>query len=76
MDASSGRRDAIREMAYIELMIHCEEPGCVEVFETFGTNDPSDPIDEWTESFAIAAREAGWATDAKGRVLCPRRVRA
>ncbi len=67
MDAGSEKTDAIREMAYIELMIYCEEEGCVEVF----AKRPTAPEEEWAERFAREARDAGWATDAKGRVLCP-----
>ncbi|MFZ3000382.1 MAG: hypothetical protein WA071_08625 [Undibacterium umbellatum] len=62
--------DIIKNLAYTELLIACQKPGCQNLFQRTIEEPSADPVDEWAKRMANFAREAGWIVDASGRVLC------
>ena len=63
--------DPIADVAYTELLIACQVDGCPNVFQKSLEEPATDPVELWATAMAKLAREAGWSTDATGRVLCP-----
>ena len=63
--------DPIMIQAYSELMISCQEEGCLESFAEALSQPASDPVEKWAEELSKKARLSGWATNDDGLVLCP-----
>lgn len=59
--------DVLKEMAFVNLAIHCEE--CKMDFQL--SSDPVDPMDEWALFQAEAALADGWKVSDAGLVMCP-----
>lgn len=63
-------QDIIEDLAFTELLTTCQMPGCQSLLLQSAEEPATDPVDEWSERMAKLARDADWAVDASGRVLC------
>jgi len=66
--------DPIQESAYLYCMVWCSNDSCAETLlpADCGFQEPSEPIDEWSQDFAVRARNIGWSATEARVVLCPR----
>lgn len=67
----STSQDPIAELAYTELAIACQKPGCGSIFELSLEVPATDPVETWAVEMARRAREAGWGAGSYGTVQCP-----
>lgn len=63
--------DPIEDLAYTVIIVSCQTPGCLNLFEPSLDEPFTDPIDLWAAEIAVRARHAGWSTGADGSVHCP-----
>lgn len=64
-------KKSVQDLAYTELLVICKVRACLNLFEPSLDEPATDPVDDWAESMAERAIEAGWSADVDGRVLCP-----
>jgi hypothetical protein len=55
----------IKEMAFVNLAVHCEITGDDLDFD----EAPTDPVDKWAARIAEHAMKLGWGCDEWGRVV-------
>lgn len=67
----SNAIDPIEELAYGELLISCQVEGCQNLFQNCLDEPATDPVEVWAKKMAQSARDIGWSSDFKGKVLCP-----
>ena len=63
-------QDIIEDLAFAELLITCQMPGCQSLLQQSAEEPATDPVDEWATRMARFACDDGWAVDESGRVLC------
>ncbi|GKS77070.1 hypothetical protein AVME950_19260 [Acidovorax sp. SUPP950] len=63
--------DPIANLAFTELIITCQADGCLNLFQKSLDEPATDPVEKWSVKMAGLARDAGWGSDAMGKVLCP-----
>jgi hypothetical protein len=63
--------DPIFDIACAELLISCQVDECQNLLAQTLEQPATDPIDVWAKLMSKHAHEAGWSSDADGRVLCP-----
>ncbi|WP_158279171.1 hypothetical protein [Acidovorax sp. CF316] len=63
--------DPIEDIAYTVIIVSCQTPGCLNLFEPSLAEPFTDPIDQWAAEIAVRARKAGWTVGSDGCVHCP-----
>jgi len=63
--------DPIEDLAYTVIIVRCQTPGCLNMFEPSLDEPFTHPIDSWATEIAVRARQAGWINGADGSVHCP-----
>ena len=62
--------DAIWTLAYNELLISCQHPGCSQHFEPSILEVAADPVEVWATAMADRARTTGWTVNIDNLVEC------
>ena len=63
-------QDAIWTLAYNELLISCQRPGCSQLFEPSFREVATDPVEVWATAMADRARRNGWTVSTDDIVEC------
>jgi hypothetical protein len=67
----SDHKNAIKMLAYSELLVSCQTTRCLNVFDKSMQEPATDLVDVWAEKMSKLAQEAGWRVGPDGLVQCP-----